>query len=467
MALYFLALKSKAYPDITNRIRGSVKTWDGATTVVTIIDSTTGHPARLWNYPGLPRANYQWVLEEINGSGVAIRTLSDFMVVPSTIDGLLTRDKEQLQVDAPNSGLVSGTSSATLDGTGGVPDFRGWKIVIAEYGDIRNILVEDLDYTWDITTGQLEILQGEQFQHLAWWTFLFTAQTQTQGNSSPIINDYSTRLLTETSAILYEDFGNAILIKQAGVYGEYSLPDITTIPVGRPLEVEIGLSGILASKFLTYGSDIISFLRGNLVAYPGESFTIVRYQNPDLSNEWRVKYASGNFARCGDIVGANQIQSGMLLAKLANGDSVSKYAYARIFNDIVLNLPSTQRCAYADHNVGNNKYLFSAEGTGGSSGLFYFPDYRGLTLKGNNTGKAGDFEDWMMVDHKHEETVGLVPSSIFGRGTVSRLSGDYNGTNNHLCDLTSSPRNTDGSDMANIGSEIKVKSVLTNTYILI
>lgn len=452
MALYFLALKSKAYPDITNRIRGSVKSWDGATTIVSIIDDTAGHPARLWNYPGLPRNNYQWILEEINGGGIAIRTLSEFMVTPSTVDGLLTRDKEQLQVDATDSGLVSATNTATLDGTGGIPDFRGWKVAIAEYGDIRNLLVEGLDYTWDSDLGKLDLLQGEYFQPSAWWTFLFIAQSQTQGNSSPIINDYSTRLLTVTTNIVYEDFGNAVLIKQVGVYGEYSLPDITTIPVGRPLEVEVGSSGILASKFKTYGADIIAFLRGNLIAYPGESFTIVRYQNTDLSNEWRVKFPSGNFARVGDVIGANSIQSGMLLAKLANGDSVSTLSYARIFNDIVLQLPPAQRSTYAAHGTGNNKYLFSAEGTGGDAGKFYLPDLRGLWIAANNSGKAGDF----LAAQTGEVVIPIPVADTFNGhfGTPTKAgSGDDNPTTINVT--------------VNDGQKSRPDTVLLNQYILI
>ena len=387
MALYNFSLWTKPYPDITNRIQGSVLDWSGATIITSIIDTTAGHPSRLWSYAGLPYANYKWSLDEIDGSGIIIRNLSNFDAVPSVIDGLLTRDKVQIQVGVALSGLVAGAATALFNGAGGVPDFTGWKIIVFPYGDTRNALIEGLDYTFNQTT----LLQGELFAANAWWTFVFVAQTQTQGNSAPTIFDYSTRLMTTTGNILYTDFGNALLIKQIGTYGEYSLPDITTIPVGRPLEVEVGGTGILASKFITYGADIIAFLRGNLIAYPGESFTIVRYQNPDLSNEWRVKFPSGNFARVGDLVNANSIQSGMLLAKLANGDSVSTLTYARLFNEIVIQLPGAQRSTYAAHGTGNNKYLFSAEGTGGDAGKFYLPDYRGLWTASNNTGKAGDF----------------------------------------------------------------------------
>lgn len=475
MALYNFSLWTKAYPDITNRIQGSVLSWDGVTVIASIIDTTAMHPSRLWSYAGLPRANYKWSLDEIDGSGIIVRNLSNFDAVPSVIDGELTRNKEQLQVNAADSGLVSGLNTATLDGTDGKPDFRGWKIVIAPYGDIRNILVEGLDYTWVSDTGVFSLLQGEFFAAGAWWTFLFISQTQTQGNSAPTIFDYSTRLITTESTINYSDFGNAILVESEDTYIKVSIPSIVTIPVGRDVKVEIGGTGINCVEFSPFGTDTIGFLRGKLYGYSGESFIMRRYQHADLTNQWRVYSASGNFATAGNLFGANQIQSGILLAKLLNGSSESIFQYSRIYNEIVLNLPGTQVCTYANHATGNNKYLFSLEGTGGNAGKFFFPDLRGVTYKNNNAGKAGDFEDWALVDARHETDIytnaaGVGAGSHFGGGVTLRGNmGTFQSLINGYSALTNSPCKTDGTAFsgANISTETKVKSVLINPYILI
>jgi hypothetical protein len=51
----------------------------------------------------------------------------------------------------------------------------------------------------------------------------------------------------------------------------------------------------------------------------------------------------------------------------------------------------------------------------------------------------------MFPDHRHEETIGLLPASPFGQGTTVRANGRYGGSANTKGDLTGSPVKTDGS----------------------
>ena len=106
---------SKAYPSITNRIRASVfLETDPFALVASIIDTTVGHPARVWHFPGLPRANYGFSLDEIDSGGAVVANLALFSVVPSQIDGTLVRDDEQIKVGT-TPGFDSGLNSVFFD----------------------------------------------------------------------------------------------------------------------------------------------------------------------------------------------------------------------------------------------------------------------------------------------------------------------------------------------------------------
>lgn len=83
----------------------------------------------------------------------------------------IPRNDEQIRVDV-TPGLVAGTSYFRFDGAAtpvGLPDFRGYDIVISELTG-RGILVRGFDYSWNYITGEFELLQsGDLFQHLTWY----------------------------------------------------------------------------------------------------------------------------------------------------------------------------------------------------------------------------------------------------------------------------------------------------------
>ena len=392
---------SKAYPSITNRIRASVfLESDPFSLIATIIDTTVGHPARIWHFPGLPRANYGFSLDEIDGGGNPINNLALFSVVPSQIDGVLARDDEQIKVGT-TPGFDTGATNAVFDGSGGAPNYIGWEIVPSELTG-RGILVEGVDYSWDKITGQFALLQpGDILALNQWYNIHFNPGTTNVGGSEPTIMDFTTRIIVEDATLLVADFGHNVIIEPAGNYIEITLPDITTVPQGRPVSVEtIAALGtnVQCVKFLTTGADVINFLRGNLFMMNGESLQIYRIQREDLSNEWRVRNAVGNFATVGEMVGEDSIQSGVFCKHLTDGSSRNRYQYARIYEEIVLTLPATQVVDYDDWNTGNNKYLFSLANSAdpGNADKFHFPDRRDLYERNNNADKAGDYQGDMM-----------------------------------------------------------------------
>lgn len=399
MATVVLDAYSKAYPSITNRIRAAVMSEsDPLAIVASIIDAISGHPQRIWHFPGLPRDNYIFTLDEINGSGDPINNLALFDVVPGQIDGTLTRPDEQPQVDT-TVGFVSGINTFTFDGIGGKPNYIGWDIVPSELTG-RGILVRGLDYSWDSLTGVFVLLQGgDIFSAGTYYNIHFEPiASQTVPDSVPTITDFDTRIITASGAILVEDFGNSIIVEPGGQYIELTLPALSTIPRGRVLSVEIAKvkgTAISCVKFIPNGSDSINFMDGTLFAMSNESFQIYRLRRVDLSTEWRVRYETGNFRNIGQSTSEDATAALVYCKHLMNGGIESTLQYARLFNQYVLNLPATQLVDFDAWSTGNNKYFYSKANSANpaNANKFHFPDRRDLFERNNNSGKAGDFQD--------------------------------------------------------------------------
>lgn len=449
---------SKSNPTLL-RLRAKILDWTGTSTIAQQTENAP-HPIRLWSFPGLPRANYVFTLDIINAGGIAIENLAYFNIVPGMLGGSINRGDEQYKVGAALSGLVAGTNIAVFDGTAGVPDFRGWTVWPSISAGPTNPLVLGVDFSWNSVTGTLTLLQiGDLFQADAWWHFKFDAQENAGAQSIPTVFDYTVKLVTDDYGIQYEDFANAIITEPNDEFIQLVLPDITGIPVGRELKIQFSGASLSSTKISAGGADIIPLTFG----LPGESCIIYRFQRPDTSNEWKVKF-EGQANITGTIVHNDQIQSGLLKAKRLDNVVCNIFKDARLYFSYVITLPGNQVVTFADWSIGDNKYLFSLANADGN---FHVPDRRGLTMKSTNAGRAGVFEKWMMPDHKHEQQSGTVPSTLFGRGLVSQLRGAYNGLVNSLADLVSSPRNTDGSVMAEVGAEVRVSSIFNNQYVLL
>lgn len=404
---------SKAYPAIINRIRASVfLETDPTALVATIIDAVAGHPARIWHFPGLPRANYGFSLDEIDGGGTPINNLALFDVVPGSVDSILVRDDEQIKVDT-TPGFVSGTQVAVFDGTGGKPNYIGWNIVPSELTG-RGILALGLDYSWDATTATFTLLQagdtlpGEQIYNIHFDPILSPGGI---GGSPSTVNDFSTRIATVDGNIDITDFGGTIIVEPDGTYLELTLPDITTVPQGRCVTIETIMvlgNGVQCVKVLAGGADVINFLRGNIYMMNNESLQVYRFRRPDTSNEWRVRNCDGNFKSVGEMIGDDAIQSGVYCKQLLDGSIKNKNQFARIYNEVVLNLPLTQVVSFDTWATGNNKYLYSKADSSDPAQLdnFHFPDRRNLFERNNNAGKAGDFQDQDIQPHRHRVRIG-------------------------------------------------------------
>ena len=461
MATVVLDAYSKAYPSITNRIRASITLSNDSAIIASIIDTTSGHPARIWHFPGLNRENYAFSLDEINAGGDPINNLAYFDVVPGQIEGTLSRADEQITVDV-TTGFDAGLNTVVFDGTGGKPDYIGWDIVPSEL-DGRGILKEGLDYSWNKDTAEFILLQlGDVLQSGTYYNIHFNPQTSTSGGSVPSINDFTSRIIESDDDIEVEDFGNTIIVEPSGVYVELQLPDITTVPVGRKLNIEIEKalgSTVQCVRILPDGADVINFMRGNLFMMNNESLEIYRFLRPDTSNEWRVRNAQGNFHHVGESIGDEAIQTGVYCKQLMDGSIKNRYQYARVYEEVVLRIPSTQRVNYDDWATGNNKYLWSLANSSdpGNADKFHFPDRRDLFERNNNSGKTGDYfadqikiTDLTVVIPQGNSSTGSGGPGRFGRGAVAPN------------DVTISVTGSLGT-----GSETRPKNYLINKYCII
>lgn len=399
---------SKDYPAISNRIRASVYLQTNPQALIaTIIDSTSGHPARTWSFPGLPRANYGFSLDEINGSDVVVNNLALFDVVPGEIEGQLSRADEQIQVDL-TYGFLAGSNSFVFDGTPGAPggagglyqpkpNYIGWEIVPSEL-DGRGILKKGIDYSWDSTTGTFTLLQsGDVFSAGNVYNIHFENQISGAGGSTPtaVSTDFQIEFIDSNETLDVSYFGKKLIIQPVGDYIEVTLPDISTVPQGRKMMVEVEADDLCCVKFISFGSNEIKYRTGNLYVLPNEHFSIYS----DGTN-WRV--CESNIEKNVGALVSHEFTS-LLNAQPLNGSIGETDKHARIYNEVVLELPTIQRCNYDDWNTGNNKYLYSLANSAdpANDGKFHFPDRRGLFERNNNNGKAGDYGSEGIGPHSH------------------------------------------------------------------
>lgn len=497
----------------------SIYTQDNPNAIIaSIIDTTPGHPERVYDFLGLPRQNYGFRLDEIDGAGLVLANYAKFAVVPGEREGTLCRADEQYQVgttagfvagatsfvfdgasspgtsgstlSVPYTGkptassaaftlagvpkpgdyirvdfslnpapgpmndysvettviggwglteiiadlktkidaLVDNTLAYSLDGNNGLrvrgfdnalltvfttiigglpgetkPDFVGWDIVPSELTG-RGILVEGLDYSWDKETATFQLLQpGDILTDGTYWNFKFNCEDSGYTDSYPTIRDFGINRITETTTLDHTYFGKKLICEPVGVYMEVNLPLIDTIPEGREMMVEVGGEGLLCVKFIPAGGAIINYLRGAIYAMAGESFSIYKYIR-DGVHEWRISAADGNFRSCGQTVGDDQLQPDLFNKQALDGTIANVLQYARVYNEIVLNLPINQLVDFDAWSTGKNKYFFSRANSAdiGNAGKFRFPDRRGLFERNNQFGKAGDWLPDQLGNHMHE-----------------------------------------------------------------
>lgn len=396
---------SAAFPSITNRMKATVSRASSPMAPVVSDIKLAPHPIRMWNFPGLPRDNYVFSLDEIDGAGVVVANKAYFSVVPSVIDGLLVRDDEQITVGL-TTGLIAGATGFTFDGTGGKPDYRSWVIVPSEL-DGRGILKIGEDYTWDPILGIFLLLQaGDLLQDDQVYNIHFNTVVDAAGGSVPVASfDFLYRLITTDEALSDTDFGKKVIVEPSGSFLVLGLPALSVIPDGRPLTIEVTGSGLKNVKLSPYAGDTINWQGGQVYIMSGESLTIWKMTRSLGVYEWRISSPCGNFFRVGETVFEDQVEVELFNKAMLDGSSVLVSDYKRFYETYVANLDLTSVVDYDTWATlpAYKKYFSKANSANpANAGKFMLADRRGLYPRATNTGLyAGNYLANQIKAHGH------------------------------------------------------------------
>jgi len=199
-------------------------------------------------------------------------------------------------------------------------------------------------------------------------------------------------------------FGRKVIAEPGDHYIELTLPTIASVVQGRPLMIEVSGISHCCVRVKANGADVIKFLKGNIYAAQHETFIVYKFIRPGGTMEWRVAQADGNFKTVGQIV-SDDGEFGDVINRIPlDGSSVLVTQYARLYNEVVLNLPIAQVVNYDSWATGNNKYLFSLANSSNpaNAGKFMIPDRRGLFERATTAAtKPGDYQDSQNQQHNH------------------------------------------------------------------
>jgi len=300
---------------------------------------------------------------------------------------------------------VNGTS-AVFDGTNGTSDWRGWGVNV----DRRGVgpLVQDTEFTWNITTGELDIvsplLEGETL------TITFDPKIVVPEPDSSNL-DFNVSLITSDYTVQTSDFGTKLIIEPTNNLLVITLPDIATIQKNRPLMIEVGGAGCV--KFVTTSGQTINFNGANsyLFVKPGETLTIYKFVRNAGTNtyEWRVSDPVGNFGKTGRTFTSYDDVTSVTNGYWLNGQALDSNIHARLY-DWVTKIAGDKVCAYSDHGTGNNYLLFSLKDP--ATGFFYIPDTRNLFQRNSSaTRDAGVYQADQVANHTHSISTHTAPQS--------------------------------------------------------
>lgn len=437
MSTVALAIFTGAYPAITAHDI-TVNIYDNSNPMAIIASAThpAPHLADTWNFAGLPRVNLIFRVFETNGGAIVQQLGGDEYVVPGTSSGVSKRATEQIQADV-TVGMTSGVNSFTFDGTSGTEDWRGNDIDTIDRMGGEGAMKRGVEYSWNTVTGKfMLLLTGDVFGTNEWFNVQFAMQIVDTTLSVPAsIPLFSTpKIITANyTADAGSDFGGLLIVDPASTYSELTLPTITTVVPGRLLTVEMRRASVnKCCKIISTGGALFDWLAGGLGSLyicPQESLSIYRFTDPaGPTDEWRVIWPSGNFTRIGEDVVDDNIAANVFNKIMMDGSQGDVQALARFYNTWVLNLPGAQVVNYDSWTTGNNKYFFSLANSSNpaNAGKFMIADRRNTFERTTDgTRLPGAFQAQAMADHRHEETIGTLPVSLFGKSVIGRTSGQY------------------------------------------
>lgn len=474
MSTLNLNIQTSSYPTITNNITVSIsKASSPAAIVDSIVDTTSGHPSRLYTFSGLERTNYIVSIDETDiSTGSPVANLHRISVVPSSSNDVDSRDDEQIQVGTPY--LVAGQNVAFFNGSNSSPDYRGWEIVPSELGG-RGILVEGVDYSWNKANGRFKLLiANDVFQSQQWYNIHFNPITKQNSNSFPSFLDLQFKDISSNYNILASDFGKELNVFNTSNLLVLTLPDISTVPSGRPIFINTENVGSNFSVIINPNpGDTIEMYSNYCVMSSNERICIYKATYSNGSSSFKVKDKDGNFDTFGNIV----VNMGSFLFKKgveAVGQELDVDMYYRFYNLFVAQLPSSCKVNFDDWSTSVfNKTKFGIANSANLSkaGKFIMPDLSGLYCRiSNSIISSGTYQQWQFPEHKHESIHGQINPTVHGKSSFYRYFQHYTNISSfERPDLISGVLKPDGTSFnaSNIGNEVRPESFVSNLYFLI
>lgn len=442
-----------------------------------------------WTISGIPAAGASVVIQftyDDNGSGLKNATSTSNVLANWTLTDIINDLIAQMSTHSAN--VLAYTDSQgnkgarvrsltqnygnigvnNVAGTVGAdsPDYRGWDISV-ERRNSGGTLQTGFEYSWDKTTGTLQLLTGgDVFLPGEFLNVEFEAQQNTSGGSVPppaVVTGFKNKLVTTNYTISKDDFGNNLIVEPAGNYLELTLPAVTAVVEGLPLSISVFKSSICSVKIVgnvkfPFGSSIF------LLA--GESISIYCFVRSAGNNEYRYFNAYGNFDKVGNLV----YNDGTLLnAVPANGTICDIQQHARLWQYVNSLSPNSKVSFLA---WSSSQTFFSTN----SGNQFYAPKRTSLYPRAAVASEvSGSYMTQMIASHKHMVPFMENPNSYtppFGNAGFTNKDGNakYVDQDNDWW------FSNDGTEIAGarqlnpaglIGGETRPNSFLTNLYILL
>lgn len=403
-----------------------------------------------------------WESADTTPTGVVRNSLSQS--VNNNTSTITLKMDEYLEADV-TTGLTSGTTSYSNT------DWAGWEYSIERVGmgTMKPVTSAGTDPNYSVNpAGGFDLIQADDtFQPNEKFVVRFTPQVTTgpseTGTPSSIFA--SGKIITNNTTLTSADSGQALLLQS----------ETNKLTVTMPL-----LSSVADFTFFYFFSNGGSHINAVIAANGTDKFTYNGDQSQIVLGQCeiaRVYKAFGKWNIENELTGVNKV--GEILFSYSNSiintlsfDGLLKnrdvyvrgWSFIQTLSSIVNDTTWTSGFITVDgQDIYANKGFFS---TGDGSTTFRMPLLTDQMLKGSDgvSRIIGSLELDQMLSHEHEETLGSLPSTLFGKGKIIRISGNYKGTSSINTDLTGPPTDNQGNNLQRVGDQVKVRNI--SSYIL-
>lgn len=305
--------------------------------------------------------------------------------------------------------------------------------------------------------GGWTLTNGENIQQDQHFTMRFQPQVSNVNTSNPSLIS-SGQIITATTTIDNTYINQDLYLRGTASNFVITLPSLATIGNYQQLIFKSDGGIHKCVRIQCAGSDMIQRFVPVSKIVLGKDEKLVLFK---ANGVWNVDNDLINLDRVGEMFWSDQENVKNTLS--FNAQQVNTADYERLTDFVNANPNAVVTQFLWNTNTDSNGNYISQGKYAITGTVLQLPDASNMgVLKAinNTTGRnPGDFQDFQMLAHQHEQTVAQLPTSVFGRGIVARLLGKYNGTQSQVADLTSAPTDiTTAAQIARQGNEVLIKN---------